>query len=247
MNIDLQFEKVLLTGASRGIGKAIFTQLVDSKATVISHSISPLQENVKQNYKSHLYADLSSEAETIRLFEEAVKIQPELNNVILNAGIFEPHSLEANFHDWLRTWNKTIQINLNAAGILTRLALEHFKKIGGGRLIFISSRAANRGETEEYLAYAASKGGLTSLAKSVARSFGEYNIKSFVVAPGFVKTAMADQFINEYGEQRVLDELSLKELTKPEDLAPLIALMVSGMMDHATGTTIDVNAGSYIR
>lgn len=247
MNIDLQFEKVLLTGASRGIGKAIFTQLVESKATVIRHSLSQLQETENQYYKSHLYADLNSDDDTIRLFKEAVKIQPELNNVILNAGIFEPHSLNSPFDDWLRTWNRTIQINLNAAGILTRLALEHFKKIGGGRLIYISSRAANRGETEEYLAYAASKGGLTSLAKSVARSFGEYNIKSFVVAPGFVKTAMADQFFNDYGDQRVLDELSLKELTKPEDLAPLIALMVSGMMDHATGTTIDVNAGSYIR
>jgi NAD(P)-dependent dehydrogenase (short-subunit alcohol dehydrogenase family) len=247
MNIDLQFEKVLLTGASRGIGKAIYSQLLESNAQVISHSASQIPNNEKHFFENHIYADLAIEEEAIRLFQEAVNIQPKLNNVILNAGIFEPHAIEAPLEDWLKVWNRTIQINLNAVGVLTRLAIEQFKEIGGGRLIYISSRAANRGETEEYLAYAASKGGLTSLAKSVARSFGKYNIKSFVIAPGFVKTAMADQFIKEYGEQKVLDELSLNELTLPSDIAPLVTLMVSGMMDHATGTTVDVNAGSYIR
>lgn len=243
MNIDLQSEFVLITGASKGIGKSIFSQLLESNANVISHSSRPI-ENLGP---IHLSADLTSEKETIGLFDKAIKIHPKLNNVILNAGIFEPHTFQDSFENWLITWQRTIQVNLNSAGILTRMAIEHFRKIGGGRLIYISSRAANRGETEEYLAYAASKGGLTSLAKSVARSFGKDNIKAFVVAPGFVKTAMADQFISEYGEQRVLDELSLNELTQPADISPLIALMVSGKMDHATGTTIDINAGSYIR
>ena len=97
------------------------------------------------------------------------------------------------------------------------------------------------------MAYAASKGGLTSLARSVARSFGKENIKSFVIAPGFTRTQMADAFIEKYGEERILSEISLNELTKPSDIAPLIALMSSGLMDHATGATIDVNAGSHIR
>jgi NAD(P)-dependent dehydrogenase (short-subunit alcohol dehydrogenase family) len=85
------------------------------------------------------------------------------------------------------------------------------------------------------------------MARTVARSFGKYNIKSFVLSPGFVKTAMADQFIREYGEERVLSELSLNRLTEPKDLSPLVTLMCSGLMDHATGSTIDVNAGSHIR
>ena len=113
--------------------------------------------------------------------------------------------------------------------------------------MYIASRAAFRGETEEYLGYAASKGGMISLGRTVARSFGKDNIKSFILAPGFVKTAMADQFIQSYGEERILSELSLKELTRPEDISPLVALMCSGLMDHATGATIDVNAGSHIR
>ena len=113
--------------------------------------------------------------------------------------------------------------------------------------MYIASRAAFRGETEEYLGYAASKGGLISLGRTVARSFGRYNIKSFMLAPGFVKTAMADQFIEAYGRERILSELALNELTEPKDVAPLVVLMCSGLMDHATGATIDVNAGSHIR
>ena len=140
-----------------------------------------------------------------------------------------------------------MDINLNAVGLLTKLGIDHYKEQEGGRFIYIGSRAVFRGETEEYLAYAASKGGITSLARSVARSFGKQNIKSFVVSPGFTRTQMANQFIAEYGEERVLNEIALNELTTPQDLAPLIGLMCSGLMDHATGATIDVNAGSHIR
>ena len=88
---------------------------------------------------------------------------------------------------------------------------------------------------------------MVSLARSVDRSFVKYNIKSFIIAPGFVRTAMANQFIETYGEQRVCDELALSKLTEPKDVSPLVALMCSGLMDHATGTTVDINAGSHIR
>ena len=140
-----------------------------------------------------------------------------------------------------------MQVNLNSVGIITKLSLECFKDQNEGRLIYIGSRAAVRGETEEYLGYAASKGGITSLAKSVARSFGKYNIKAFVVAPGFTKTEMAMEAISKIGPDKVLESLALNRLTVPEDIAPIVALMCSGLMDHATGTTIDINAGSHIR
>ena len=85
------------------------------------------------------------------------------------------------------------------------------------------------------------------MGRSVARSFGKQNIKSFILSPGFTRTQMAESFSETYGEERVLNEIALNELTKPEDLAPLVGLMCSGLMDHATGATIDVNAGSHIR
>ena len=85
-----------------------------------------------------------------------------------------------------------------------------------------------------------------SISRSIARAFGKDNIKSFVIAPGFVRTGMAEEFIEQYGESIVLDDLSLNTLTEPDDVAPTVVFLASGLMDHATGCTIDINAGSYV-
>jgi NAD(P)-dependent dehydrogenase (short-subunit alcohol dehydrogenase family) len=80
----------------------------------------------------------------------------------------------------------------------------------------------------------------------VARAFGRDRIAAFVVAPGFVRTDMAQDFIDAYGEGIAVHDLALPDLTEPADLAPLVTLLASGLADHATGTSIDVNAGSYV-
>ena len=250
---DLNGKQVLVTGASKGIGKAIAGQLLEQGAHVGLHfnrSRQGVEELIKEFGAERtiaLQADLENPQETESLFQAAVKELPALYTVVLNAGIFEPHPINLSLDSWLKIWRRTIRVNLESAGILTKLCLQHFQKNKQGRLIYISSRAAVRGETEEYLAYAASKGGLGSLAKTVARSFGKYNIKAFVIAPGFIKTEMAEAAIAKMGEDTIMDELALNELTTPEDIAPLIALLCSGHLDHATGTTIDINAGSHIR
>jgi len=252
-HIDLSGLKILLTGASQGIGKVTAAYLMKMGAQVAVHYNSSKEsaEDLVAAYKatnSKIFkADLDKEDEVVTLFDTVKKEFGVIDVVILNAGVAISHSINENPQDWYTVWKKTININLNSVGLLTKLGIDHFKEQKGGRLIYIGSRAAFRGETEDYLAYAASKGGLTSLARSVARSFGKENIKSFVIAPGFTKTQMADAFIEKYGEERILSEISLNELTKPSDIAPLIALMSSGLMDHATGATIDVNAGSHIR
>lgn len=252
IQLDLKGKKILLTGASKGIGKGLAEFLQEMGATLAihyNHNQSSAEELVT-NYETDsqiFQADLEKESEVLRLFEEVTAKLGKLDAIVLNAGVFLKHSSTLSTEEWLKTWRKTIDINLNAVGILSKLGIDHFREHGGGRFIYIGSRAVFRGETEEYLAYAASKGGLTSLARSVARSFGKENIKSFVVSPGFTRTAMAEQFIEQYGEERVLKEIALNELTRPKDLAPLVGLMCSGLMDHATGATIDVNAGSHIR
>jgi len=210
-------------------------------------SAETLIASFKETDSKLFKADLSIESEVIGLFKAVEQEFKTIDVIILNAGVSIQHSTSQNIEDWLKVWKKTIEINLNSVGVLTKLGIDHFRNNGGGRFIYIGSRAAFRGETEEYLAYAASKGGLTSLARSVARSFGKENIKSFIVSPGFTRTQMAESFIEKYGEERILNEIALNELTKPEDIAPLIAMLSSGLMDHATGATIDINAGSHIR
>ena len=252
-SIDLKGKSILVTGASRGIGKECARYLLEMGARVALHynankkSAKELLSSYESTNSKIYKADLEIESEVIELIKEVIKEFGKLDAIVLNAGVSLEHSIDDPLESWLSTWNKTLKINLTSVGILTKMAIDHFKDSGGGRLVYIGSRAAFRGETEEYLAYAASKGGMTSLARSVARSFGKENIKAFVVAPGFTRTQMAKPFIEKHGEQRVLDEISLNELTKPEDISPLIALMCSGLMDHATGATIDVNAGSHIR
>jgi NAD(P)-dependent dehydrogenase (short-subunit alcohol dehydrogenase family) len=205
-----------------------------------------LVEKYGSDRASALQADLADSEEVLLLFKKALDFLGKIDTLVLNAGVFIPHPMDSGIKDWYRVWKQTLAVNLDAVGLMTKVSLDHFMANGAGRIIYIGSRAAFRGETEEYLTYAASKGGLTSLARSVARSFGKYNIKAFVIAPGFTRTAMAEQFIGEYGEAKILDELALNTLTEVTDIAPLVGFMSSGAMDHATGTTIDINAGSYI-
>jgi NAD(P)-dependent dehydrogenase (short-subunit alcohol dehydrogenase family) len=248
--MSLKNQNILVTGSSKGIGLAIAKNLINENANVCLHyntgkevvnNMTAMHRNCKG-----FQADLGSKEQIIQLMEDSLKHYKRLDTIILNAGVFIPHPMEASLDDWYEVWKKTLDINLNAIGLITKIALEHFEKQRQGRLIYMGSRAAFRGETASYLAYAASKGGLTSLARTVARSFGKKNIKAFVIAPGFTKTAMAEEFINTYGVEKLLSELALNELTTPEDIAPLISLLCSGKLDHATGTTIDINGGSYI-
>ena len=85
-----------------------------------------------------------------------------------------------------------------------------------------------------------------ALSRSIARGFGKDGVKSFLIAPGYVRTDMAQAFIDAYGEEVAVSDLALSTLTEPEDVAPLVALFASGLADHATGCTVDVNAGSYV-
>ena len=250
--MSLKGQCILVTGASRGIGAAIAEELMDQGARVAIHynsgekAASELAAGFPDTQPIILQANLENPEAVKRLFKESIDGLGKLDSIVLNAGVFIPHPVSLEIDQWWEIWKKIMSVNLDAAGLLTRLGLEHFKQQGAGRFIYIGSRAAFRGETAEYLAYAASKGGLTSLARSVARSYGKSGITAFTIAPGFTKTEMAVSFMETHGEDKVLQELALDELTCPEHIAPLAAFICSGKMDHATGTTIDVNAGSYM-
>jgi len=250
MHLDLTGKKIIVTGANSGIGFAISESLLKSGATVALHYNSGKNgiELLLEKYKNTMayHADLSKTENCISLFEKIEKEFDKIDLLVQNAGIFEEHPTHISNENWLEIWQKTIKINLDAVGILTKLAVEHFKKNKEGRIVYVASRAAFRGETEENLAYAASKGGVVSLARTVARSFGKYGITSFILAPGFTQTPMAEGYILKHGIENLVNESSIKKLTQPEDIAPIVNLIAAGFMDHATGSTIDFNAGSYI-
>lgn len=251
MQIDLTGRTILITGASRGIGKAIAVQLASSGATIAIHynqqkqAAEALAAEIGNN-SGTFKADLTKEKEVIGLFEAVIDDYKNLDGLVNNAGIAIPSKPGKSDELWLKDWNATLMVNLNATALLCKKAIAHFLPKQDGRIINITSRAAFRGDTPEFLAYAASKGGLVSLTRSIARGYGKSGIKAFNVAPGFARTDMAQGFMDLYGEQIALNDIALNKLTEPQDIAPMITLLMSGLADHATGCTIDINAGSYV-
>lgn len=252
MQIDLSGKVVLVTGASRGIGKAIAEVLGTCGATVAVHChnnrAAAEEIALKIDNGSHVFqADLNDQHAVEDLMQQVLSDYGRLDVLINNAGV-AISSDPSHINDaWLDDWNKTIAVNLTAPAMLCRLVLPHFIKRKDGIIINISSRAAFRGDTSDYLAYAASKGGLVALTKSIARAYGKQGITAFGVAPGFTRTEMAQDFIDAYGEDFATKDIALNELTEPVDVANTVCFLASGLAKHATGTTVDINAGSYVR
>lgn len=251
MKIDLSNQKILVTGASRGIGKSIAQLLAASGAEVAVHynrnkdAAEAVAAEIGKGAQV-FQANLEDAQDCVRLVSDVLESFGRIDVLVNNAGIVVPIEQDADTDSFVAGWNKTLQVNLLATALLCHELIPHFSKQGGGRFIHISSRAAFRGDTPEYMAYAASKGGMVAFSRSIARGYGKQGIKSFIVAPGFTRTDMAQEFIDTYGEEIVLNDLALDTLTEPKDVAPTVLFLASGMMDHATGCSIDINAGSYV-
>ncbi|CAN5456515.1 SDR family oxidoreductase [soil metagenome] len=251
MNIDLTNFNILITGSSRGIGYAIARQLAISGARVALHyNQSSKEANELAEFignKSYAFkADLSKPEGAIQLFDDVLEEFKRLDVLINNAAIAVHSPLGQSDLNWLEDWSRTMAVNLTSVGILCKKAIAHFSENNNGRIINITSRAAFRGDYSDYIAYAASKGGMVALTRSIARAFGKQGIKAFLVAPGFTKTDMAQEFIDKYGPDHAIKDLALDKLTEVEDIVPMVVLLASGLADHATGCTIDINAASYV-
>ncbi|WP_339875330.1 SDR family oxidoreductase [uncultured Algoriphagus sp.] len=251
MNISLKNQRILVTGASRGIGRAIAKQLSDSGAEIIIHCNNNVAEaeKLKSELENPAFiesCDLSNVDQVIGFIPKLVEKYGPISGLVNNAGISRSAPDSLSTQEWVKIWQETIQVNTTALGILCKEFVDQALINQNGRIVNISSRAAFRGDTTDYIAYAASKGAIVSLTRSIARHYGKQGIKAFLIAPGFTRTDMADEILAEYGEGFALNDIALKELTKPEDIAPMVTLLCSGLADHATGASIDINAGSYV-
>jgi 3-oxoacyl-[acyl-carrier protein] reductase len=251
LNIDLTGKVILVTGASRGIGAAIARRLGQSGATV---AVPPRRRpgggpararEIGRGAKA-FGADLADAGQVEALWQAVEAEYGAVDGLVNNAGISVDSALDKPIGQWLDDWRTTMAVNVEAVGLLCRLATAHFVGRGGGRIVNIASRAAFRGDTPDYLAYAASKAAVVGLTRSLARGFGKAGIKAFILAPGFTRTDMAQAFIEQYGEAYAMTGIELDRLTEPDDIAPIAVLLLSGLADHATGTTIDLNAASYV-
>jgi len=248
--------KVLLTGSSKGIGYKIAQDLLAEGHELALHynkNESPIEDLLKADKTGSfsVKADLSMQEEIKKMIEHTIDKLSFPDCIINNAGIAESADISLDINSWSNMFDKTIDVNLKAPSLIFKefLKIKREKKINSRlRIINIASRAAFRGEQQDYISYACSKGGIISLTKTMSRSFGETdNIVAISIAPGFVRTEMAQSFIDKHGEDVVKKGITLDRLTEPKDISPLVSLIVSGKMDHSTGSTIDVNGGSFLR
>ena len=183
---------------------AISTFLANNQAIVAVHynRNKTMAEKLKKNFPESIVLinkDLSDIAGIPGMFNEVINKLGSIDVVVNNAGIAISSSVDIQDEVWVDQWLDTMNVNLNAVGLICKKAIQYFVEHSiPGKIINISSRAAFRGDTADYMAYAASKGGVVSLTRSIARAYGKNGIVAFNVAPGFVKTDMAQKFFYKY-------------------------------------------------
>lgn len=251
--IDLKGKTVLVTGGSRGIGEAIVRAVAAAGAKVLLHygrsrgAAELIQKSIDPETCQLIQADLGEVAAAGALWQAASAVAPRIDVLVNNAGIFEPISVDAPLDDWHRAWARVLQVNLHAPADLCKLAIAHFRAHGGGKIINIASRAAHRGDAPDQWPYAASKGALVAMTKTIARGYAKDNVLAFTIAPGFTDTEMAYTGLDDAGVERILSEIPLGTMASSEECGALAAFLCSDHARHLTGATFDINGASYVR
>jgi len=230
---------ILVTGASRGIGKAIVESVDRDNVSLIGQSTTG--EN------GLLAADFSQEGAADRLWEEALdRLDGHVDVLINNAGLFEPNPIASD--DWLESWNRTMTINLTASAELCRLAVLHFQERDEpGRIINIASRAAYRGDSPDHWHYAASKAGMVAMTKTIARAYAKDEILAFAICPGFTMTGMAEDYLESRGGDKLLADIPLGRVAQPEEIASIARYCALDAPPSMTGAVLDANGASFVR
>ena len=250
--IDFTGKTILITGGSRGIGAATVRQVVAHGGKVLIHfgsnrtAAEALAREVGETSVVLCQADLTSESQTERLWDEAVSWQGRIDVLVNNAGIYEKSPLDLDLEIWLSDWQRTLRINLLAAAQLCRRAVEHFRACGGGILINVSSRSGKRGDNIDHLHYGASKAGMLALNRTIARDCAGENILAYGIAPGFVLTDMVERVVTEKGLDAMAALYPTGKVATPEEVANVITFLASGAAPQATGNTIDLSGAAEV-
>ena len=253
MKFDFTNQIVMVTGASRGIGREIACLFAESGARVVVHFHKNSQAAKKTlnglSGRSHLMvsADLADADAVGNMAEKVHKEAGKIDILVNNAGVYEFHPVATiAFEEWQRNWEKTLFTNLLGPAHLTFHVVRQMMKNGGGKIINITSRGAFRGEPDAP-AYGASKAGLNAFSQSMAQALAPHNIFVYAVAPGFVETDMAASVLSGAEGDAVRAQSPLNRVARPEEVARVVLFLAAKGTDYLTGSIIDVNGASYLR
>ena len=249
--IDLTGKKALITGGSRGIGRA--TALLFAKAGADAAITYQRQEKAAVEVKAAIEAlgrrslafraEISNEAEVRNTVEEIISAWGRIDFLVNSAGIWTYLDLGSGDTG---AWKETMEVNLDSVYFFTDAVVPHMKKNKQGGIINVGSTAGIRGEAQ-HSHYAATKGALNALTKSWAVEFAPYNIRVNLVAPGWVDTDMCTEvFSDQAFRESVRQSIPLKRIPPPEDIAGPIVFLASDLARHITGAIINVNGGSVL-
>jgi NAD(P)-dependent dehydrogenase (short-subunit alcohol dehydrogenase family) len=251
--MDFTAKRVLITGGSRGIGKACAQAFAARGARVVInyHSDEKAAQETLDNLpgKDHMriQADVAQPGSAQMMVETVVQKYGKLDILVNNAGISQRHPIDAvDYETWQQSWGHILAINLVGPANLMYWAVQHMKSTGGGRIVNVSSRGAFRGEPEQP-AYGASKAGLNSMSQSIAQKVAKHNIYIGIVAPGFVETDMAAKTLSGPEGEGIRNQSPLGRVARPEEVAYAVLFLASEGSQFSTGAIIDVNGASYLR
>lgn len=249
MNLRLENEVALVTGASRGIGKAIATALAQAGAKVIGTAtsdagavaISSYLQEISPAAGKGVQFDVNDVARCVSLIDEIQKEHGSLSVLVNNAGITQDQ-LAMRMKD--EEWDKVISTNLSAVARLSRGVLRGMMKAKHGRIINITSVVGSSGNPGQ-MNYAAAKAGVAGMSRALAREIGSRNITVNCIAPGFIDTDMTGALTDDQ-KAAILQQIPMAKLGRPEDIAAAVVFLASSGANYITGTTLHVNGGMYL-
>jgi len=247
--INFENKNVFVTGGSRGIGKACVELFLKFGANVAFtfQRAKDEAEKVVSGYSDSLLkyyrVDLSDTNEIEKVIGNVLKDFGHIDILVNNAGIWKEAAID---EMTLEEWNEMMNINLTSTYLITKLVVPGMKKNNFGRIINIASTAGQRGEAF-HSHYAASKGGMISLTKSLASELGKFSITVNCVAPGWVITDMTtDSLADSETNKKVIGDIPLNKIAQPEEIAGPVLFLASNMASHITGEILNVNGGSVL-
>ena len=232
---------ILVTGASRGIGAAAYNLLKSRGHNVAGHSSRGSDELIA--------GELTDPAAPKRLWDAALeRLEGRIDALVNNAGIYEAVPDNATDEEWHAAWQRTLTINLQSAADLAKLAVSHFLALGiPGRIVNVASRAAFRGDSPQHWHYAASKGAMVAMTRTIARGYAADGILCFAVAPGFTVSEMTEEYLAGRGGAQIVADIPLGRVASTDEVAETIRWLATDAPASATGSVIDVNGASYVR